>query len=115
VQFELRFWEESLASARHSQESPASSAGVLRGRRHRDVPGLLTRKNANALKKIKEAGVDYAFWPLMEKEQGYFPGERNASSYGALVRHQVEWAQKNDVLPDTVAIDLEMPSSRCGK
>jgi len=109
VQFELRFWEESLAPPDIVKKAlpllQEFSAGVAIAM----YPVSLTRKNANALKKIKEAGVDYAFWPLMEKEQGYFPGERNASSYGALVRHQVEWAQKNDVLPDTVAIDLEMP------
>jgi hypothetical protein len=109
MQFELRFWEESLAPPDIVKKAlpllQEFSAGVAIAM----YPVSLTRKNANALKKIREAGVDYAFWPLMEKEHGYYPGERNASSYGSLVRHQMEWASKNDVLPDTVAIDLEMP------
>lgn len=72
-------------------------------------PVSLTRKNANALSKLKEAGVEVAFWPLMERERGYFACEGNLREYAALVRHQLGWAEKNGVLPEIVAIDLEMP------
>ena len=109
MHFDLRFWEESLTPPEIVKKAlpllQEFSAGVAVAM----YPVSLTRKNVNAFKKLKDAGVEYAFWPLMEKEHGYFPGERNAGSYSAMVRHLVEWASKNGVEPDTVAIDLEMP------
>jgi hypothetical protein len=109
MHFDLRFWEESMSPPDIVKKAlpllEQYSAGVAVAM----YPVSLTRKNANAFKKLADAGVEYAFWPLMEQEQGYFPGERNIAQYSALVRHQIEWAQKNDVLPDMIAIDLEMP------
>ncbi|PKQ28808.1 MAG: hypothetical protein CVT63_00615 [Candidatus Anoxymicrobium japonicum] len=108
MHFDLRFWEELLTPGEIVEkalpfltEFSASVAVAMH-------PASLTRKNANAFKKLKEAGIEFAFWPLMEKERGYWPCERNISTYAELVRNQLEWAERNGILPDMVAVDLEM-------
>lgn len=72
-------------------------------------PVSLTRENAAALHELKAAGVEVALWPLMEKDQGYFPGEGNLEEYSAMVRNLLDWALRNKVLPGTLAVDLEPP------
>lgn len=112
MKFDLRFWEETLPPGDVVKKGlplleqyGAGVAVVL-------YPVSLTRKNANAMRKLKDAGVELTFWPLMEKELGYFPGEQNTSPYAAMVRHLLEWAASNEVTPDVLAVDLEMPISQ---
>jgi len=109
MHFELRFWEELLTPPDVVKKALPLLEEFGAGIAIAMYPASLTRKNANALVKLKEAGVEIAFWPLMDKEMGYFPGERNALAYSKLVRKQLEWASKNEVTPDIVAVDLEMP------
>jgi hypothetical protein len=109
MHFDLRFWEEIIAPPEIVKKALPLLTEFAAGVAVAVYPVSLTRKNANAFRKIKEAGIELTFWPLLEKEQGYFPGERNAGIYAALVRTQLDWAEKNDVVPDVVAVDLEMP------
>jgi hypothetical protein len=109
MHFELRFWEESLAPPDIVKRALTLLTDYSAGVAIALYPTSLTRKNATAIHKLKDAGVEVTFWPLLEKEQGYFPGERNVGQYAGLVAHQLEWAEKNDVIPDMVAVDLEMP------
>ncbi len=108
MDFALRFWAELI--------NPPEIVGALDLLREHDAgvaaavyPVSLTRKNLNAFRKLKEAGIELTFWPLMEEEKGYFPGERNMTEYSAMVRNLVEWAQRNDAAPDMLAVDLEPP------
>jgi hypothetical protein len=115
MHFDLRFWEESLAPPDIVKKAlpllEEFSAGVAIAM----YPVSLTRKNVNALRKLKEAGIEITFWPLMEKEHGYFPSERNTTVYTSIVRQLLEWARKNDVVPDILAFDLEMPIQQMHK
>jgi hypothetical protein len=107
--FDLRFWEESLTPPDIVKKALPLLKEYTAGIAVSLYPTSLTKRNVTALHKLREAGVELTFWPLMEKEQGYFPGERNLGIYAALVRHLLQWAEKNDVMPDMLAVDLEMP------
>ncbi len=72
-------------------------------------PASLTTDNAAALRELKSAGIELAYWPLMEREQGYFPGERNVAEYRRMVDNLLDWADRRSVLPDMLAVDLEPP------
>ncbi len=109
MRYELRFWEESLTPVDIARKGLPYLQAYRAGVAAAVYPTSLTRRNANAIRKLKEAGVEVALWPLMEKEHGYFPGERNAPGYAAFVRFILDWAEKNRALPDIIAIDLEMP------
>lgn len=109
MHFDLRFWEESMAPPDIVKKALPLLSKYDAGVAVAMYPVSLTRKNANALAKLKEAAVDVAFWPLLEHEQGYFAYEGNVNEFAGLVRHQLEWAEKNGVMPDMVAVDLEMP------
>lgn len=115
MRYELRFWEESLTPPEVVKTAlpylQAYKAGVALAL----YPTSLTRKNVNAIRKLKEEGIEVTFWPLMEKEHGYFPGERNAPGYAAFVTFILDWAQKAGVLPDMIAVDLEMPIEQISK
>lgn len=72
-------------------------------------PVSLTRSNVAAFRRLREEGVEFGFWPLLEQGEGYFPNERNAQSYSREVRRLIEWARENDIVPDLVTFDLELP------
>lgn len=115
MHFDLRFWEETLAPPEIVKKALPLLQEFAAGVAIAMYPVSLTRKNVNALRKLKEAGLEITFWPLMEKEHGYFPGERNTGVYSSTVRNLLEWAGKNDVVPDMLAFDLEMPIQQMHK
>ena len=109
MEFDLRFYAEFMTPAEIArgalpllQEFRAGVAAAV-------YPVSLTRENADAFRKVREAGVELTFWPLLEEAQGYFPGERNTAEYQAMVRNVIEWSAANDVVPEVLAVDLEPP------
>jgi hypothetical protein len=109
MRYDLRFWAEFISPQEIVEKAlpllSEFSAGVSAS-----VPaGSLTDENARAFRDIKAAGVELTFWPLLEREQGYFPNEANVPVYAEMVHNLVEWAESHDVLPAMVAVDLELP------
>ncbi|MHB8896465.1 MAG: hypothetical protein ACYC99_14980 [Candidatus Geothermincolia bacterium] len=115
MHYDLRFWEESLAPPDIAKKALPFLLEYKAGVAVALYPTSFTRRNVNAVRKMKEAGIEVTFWPLMEKEHGYFAGERNAPGYVALVKFLLDWAEKNDVMPDMIAVDLEMPIQQISK
>lgn len=109
MEYGLRFWAEFISPpeivGRGLELLAAHGAGVAVA----VYPVSLTTENAEAFRELKHAGVELTFWPLMEREQGYFPGERNIGEYRAMVSHLLDWAAGRHVLPDALAVDLEPP------
>lgn len=109
MKYHLRFWAEFITPPDIAKNAVELLSEFEAGVAAAMYPVSLTRKNANAFRKLRQAGVELTFWPLMEQEQGYFPGEGNITEYSAMVRHMVEWSRKNEVVPDMLAVDLEPP------
>jgi hypothetical protein len=109
MRYDLRFWAEFISPPEIVEKAlpllKEFSAGVSVS-----VPeGSLTDENAEAFRDIKSAGVELTFWPLLEREKGYFPNEANVPAYTEMVRDLVGWADGNRFLPDMIAVDLELP------
>lgn len=105
----LRFWVEHMTPA----EVAVSALGLLReysaGVNVAVYGSTLTDENARALAELKRAGLEMAYWLLLDREEGYFPNERNVGPYTEQAHRVVEWAEAGGVLPDLVAVDLELP------
>ncbi len=109
MNYRLRFWAEVMEPPEIVESAFPLLKEFKAGVAVAVYPVSLTKKNASAFRKLLDAGIELTYWPLMEKEQGYFPGERNVDEYAAMVRHLVEWAEKNEVAPGRIAVDLEPP------
>jgi hypothetical protein len=109
MKYDLRFWAELISPPEIIDRALPLLREFDAGVAVAMYPVSLTRENAAALHELKAAGVEVALWPLMEKDQGYFPGEGNLEEYSAMVRNLLDWALRNKVLPGTLAVDLEPP------
>lgn len=109
MRYDLRFWAENISPpevVRHGLPLLREfSAGVCVAL----FADSMTEENARAFLKIKEAGVELVFWPLLPLEKGYFPGEKNVSEFIELVRELYDWARDGGITPDMIAIDQEIP------
>lgn len=115
MKYDLRFWAELIEPPDIAKKALPLLEKFGAGVAVAVYPVSLTRKNANAFRKLLDAGIELTFWPLMEQEQGYFPGERNMDEYSAMVRHVVSWSEKNAVTPSMIAVDLEPPIQQLSK
>jgi hypothetical protein len=109
MRYDLRFWAEFISPPEIVEKAlpllKEFSAGVSVS-----VPeGSLSEENAEAFRAIKAAGVELTFWPLLEREKGYFPNEANVPAFKEMVHDLVAWAEDSGVVPDMIAIDLELP------
>jgi len=69
----------------------------------------MTRENAGAFRSLAGQGIQVAFWPLLPRERGYFPGEGNIGEFRALVDELLGWAEQEGVTPAVLAVDHELP------
>jgi hypothetical protein len=106
---DLRFWAELISPGELTDRALPLLREFGAGVAVAMYPVSLTRENAVALRELKGAGVEVTLWPLMEQDQGYFPGEGNVEEYSAMVRNLIDWARRNEVLPGLLAVDLEPP------
>jgi hypothetical protein len=109
MDYALRFWSETMTPHDVVDEALGLLARHGVGVTVSMYPVSLTRENAAAFKRLREEGVEFGFWPLLEKGEGYFPNERNAQAYSREVRRLMKWARENDIVPDLVIFDLELP------
>lgn len=109
MDYRLRFWAEFIAPPAIAAKGLELLADHRAGVAAALYPVSLTSENAEAFRELKSSGVELTYWPLMEREQGYFPGERNVDEYSGIVRHLLDWAEERGVLPDALAVDLEPP------
>jgi hypothetical protein len=109
MRFRLAFWAENISPVEIERDALPLlieyNAGVACALPRERVTG----ENALALKRIQEAGVEVSFWPLAGECDGYWPNERNASTFVAYVDELLEWASAHGFRPDRVAFDMEIP------
>lgn len=109
MRYDLRFWAEFISPPEIVERALPLLAEFSAGVGVSVPEGSLSDENAAAFRDIKAAGVEFAFWPLLEREKGYFPNEANVPAYAEMVRGLIAWADDNGVLPDMIAVDLELP------
>ena len=115
MRFDLRFWAENISppeivkNGLELLEEFSAGVGVAM------FADSMTARNAKAFRKLKEAGIELMFWPLLPVEKGYFPGEKNVPEFVEFSRELVLWAEANDVAPDMIAIDQELPFGQMGE
>lgn len=109
MKYDLRFWAELISPGEIIDSALPLLQEFDSGVAIAMYPVSLTGDNADALRELKASGVEVALWPLMEEDQGYFPGEGNLEEYSAMVRNLLGWALRNKILPGTLAVDLEPP------
>lgn len=109
MRYDLRFWAEYISPPEIVDRALGFLSEYRAGVGIAIKADSLTEENALSLRRIKEAGVETAFWPLMSREDGYFPYEANVPGYSEMVRNMVEWSEGNNIVPDLIAFDLELP------
>ncbi|MBU1670975.1 MAG: hypothetical protein KKF41_06985 [Actinobacteria bacterium] len=109
MDFTLRFWAEMIEPPAVVKRALPLLVEYRAGVAVAVFAGSLNKKNAKAFRAILDAGVELTYWPLLDREDGYFPGESNVDAYAQLVNQVLDWAEKEDVTPDALAIDLELP------
>ena len=109
MRYDLRFWAEFMSPPEIVDKALPLLKEFNAGASVSVPEGSLSDENAKAFRDIKAAGVELTFWPLLEREKGYFPNEANVPAYKGMVHDLVEWADDGDVLPDMIAVDLELP------
>ena len=109
MRYALRFWAENITPLQIAERALPLLAEYGAGVAVSVYRESLTDENARALLEVKDAGVGLSVWPLLSREEGYFPNEKNAAPYAALVEEVLDWALDSGVVPDAVAVDLELP------
>lgn len=115
MDFTLRFWAEMIEPPAIVKRALPLLVEYRAGVAAAVFDKSFTKKNAKAFRAIKDAGVELTFWPLLDREAGYFPGEDNVDAYAQLVNAALDWAETEDVTPDALAIDLELPFGQMRK
>jgi hypothetical protein len=61
------------------------------------------------LKAVRSRGLAVSIWPVLSKEDGYWPNERNGPAYFDRVLGLLHRLGRNNIAVDWVAMDLEPP------
>jgi hypothetical protein len=61
------------------------------------------------LKKYQRENIEFSIWPLLAKEDGYWPSERNVNKLDLLLDKIFKMAYENDIKIKEIVIDLEPP------
>lgn len=109
MRYTLRFWAENISPGEIVQRALPLLCEYGAGVGIAVFGDSLTDENAAAFRQIKEAGVELVLWPLLSKEEGYFPFERNVPVYAETVKRLMDWARDNSCAPGMIAVDLELP------
>lgn len=109
MDYTLRFWVEHMTPAEVAERATELLREYSAGVNVAVHGSTLTDESARALAGFRRAGIETACWLLLDREEGYFPNERNVGLYVERAREFVRWADANGVLPDLVAVDLELP------
>lgn len=109
MHYTLRFWAENISPPRIVDAGLDLLREYSAGVGVALFPESMTDENASAFRQLKEAGVQLGFWPLLPREEGYFPGERNVDRFSSFARRLVRWAEDESAKPDLVAVDQELP------
>lgn len=109
MDYTLRFWVEHMAPAEVVSRALTLLRRYRAGVNVAVYRNTLTDESAEAFRELKGSGLEVAYWLLLDREEGYFPNERNVGPYAVFAEQVVEWASANGVLPDLVAVDLELP------
>lgn len=64
---------------------------------------------AKALQAVRSAGLEPAIWPLLDRERGYWPSERNIRPWLEWTAHLLDELEGRSAIPTWVAADLEPP------
>jgi hypothetical protein len=67
------------------------------------------------LKKAESEGVNYWLWPLLSKEEGYWPNQWNIKTYSNYVLDLLNKLKKHKLKPSGISIDLEPPPEKLEK
>ncbi len=67
------------------------------------------------LKKAELEGVNYWLWPLLSKEEGYWPNQWNIKTYSNYVLDLLNKLKKHKLKPSGISIDLEPPPEKLEK
>ena len=109
MRYGLRFWAEFMSPPEIVEKALPLLVEFGAGVSVSVPEGSLSDENAKAFREIKAAGVELTFWPLLAREKGYFPNEANVPAFAEMVHDLIAWAEGNGVLPDMIAVDLELP------
>lgn len=109
MSYKLRFWVEHWPPERIVAEAHDLLLNYKPGLNVAVFPDTLSDENIAALQRLKSDGIEIAFWVLLRAEEGYFPNERNMTTFCSTTKEIVLRSIEANIAPEYVAIDLEMP------
>ncbi len=112
MSYKLRFWVEHWSPKRIVAEAYDLISSYKPGLNIAIFPDSLTDENISALQRLIADGIEISFWVLLGAEEGYFPNEKNMSTFCSRTEEIISKALEASAAPKYVAIDLEMPISQ---